>query len=188
MSEERSPLVRTENGYGSTQNGHHSSASGDIDSDIQVDNSSPTESVEPGDPGEPTDSTTTSISGDPMRSTLSLMTKLGFGLGHVYNDLCAGVWFSYTLLFMQNALLVPGAEAGALMMLGQVGDAIATPIVGFLADRYGTKRKWHCVGKFNIYFVLKAISNCFLLPGLLIKLSLPIYYFQEHSWSLQHFQ
>lgn len=185
MSEERSPLVRTENGYGSTQNGHHSSASGDIDSDIQVDNSH-TDSIEPGDLGEPIDSTTTSVSGDPMRSTLSLMTKLGFGLGHVYNDLCAGVWFSYTLLFMQNALLVPGAEAGALMMLGQVGDAIATPIVGFLADRYGTKRKWHCVGKCDS-FVLKAILNCCASSWVVNRTVFHIF-FQEHFWSLQHFQ
>lgn len=57
---------------------------------------------------------------DQMRSTLSFFNKIGYGLGHVYNDLCAGVWFSYTLLFMQGALLMPAAEAGALMMLGQV--------------------------------------------------------------------
>lgn len=82
------------------------------------------------------------------RSTLRIVEKIGFGLGHVYNDLCAGVWFSYTLLFMQGALGMPAAEAGALVMLGQVGDAIATPIVGFLTDKYGTKRQWHIAGMF----------------------------------------
>lgn len=85
---------------------------------------------------------------DQMKSTLSFLQKIGFGLGHVYNDLCAGVWFSYTLLFMQGALKMPGAEAGALVMTGQVGDALATPIVGVLADKYGTKRKWHIAGIF----------------------------------------
>lgn len=82
-----------------------------------------------------------------MRSTLSILNKIGYGLGHVYNDLCAGVWFSYTLLFMQGALLLPAAEAGALMMLGQVGDALATPVVGYLTDRFGTKQKWHVFGR-----------------------------------------
>lgn len=48
---------------------------------------------------------------------------------------------------MQGALLMPGPEAGALMMLGQVGDALATPIVGLLADKFGTKQKWHVFGK-----------------------------------------
>lgn len=83
-----------------------------------------------------------------LRSTLSFIQKIGFGLGHVYNDLCAGVWFSYTLLFMQGALKMASAEAGALVMLGQIGDALATPIVGIMADRFGTKRKWHIAGNF----------------------------------------
>lgn len=84
---------------------------------------------------------------DSSPSTIPLMTKIGFGLGHIYNDLCAGVWFSYTLLFLQGVLQMPGTEAGALMMIGQVGDAIATPIVGRLTDKYGTKQKWHIFGK-----------------------------------------
>lgn len=81
-----------------------------------------------------------------MRS-LNVMEKLGYGLGHIYNDLCAGVWFSYTLLFLQGALRISAKEAGILVMLGQVGDAIATPVIGILADKYGTKRTWHIGGE-----------------------------------------
>lgn len=81
-----------------------------------------------------------------MRS-LNVIEKLGYGLGHIYNDLCAGVWFSYTLLFLQGALRISAKEAGILVMLGQVGDAIATPIIGILADKYGTKRTWHIGGE-----------------------------------------
>lgn len=92
-------------------------------------------------------STTIQSTTDQMLSTLSIGTKIGFGLGHIYNDLCAGIWFSYTLLFMQGALTMPGTEAGGLMMLGQVGDAIATPIFGYLIDKFGTKQKWHILGK-----------------------------------------
>lgn len=139
MSEERSPLVRTDNEYGSIDTGPSISSAPNDTSDIQVDPAATTSDVQ----NSPPANTTTE---DQMRSTLSSATKIGYGLGHVYNDLCAGVWFSYTLLFLQGALLVPSAEAGALMMLGQVGDAIATPFVGFLADRYGTKRKWHAFG------------------------------------------
>lgn len=84
--------------------------------------------------------------GDQMKSSLSFTQKIGFGLGHVYNDLCAGVWFSYTMLFLQGSLQMSGAEAGALVMLGQVGDALATPIVGILTDKYSTKRRWHISG------------------------------------------
>lgn len=84
---------------------------------------------------------------DQMVSTLSLWMKVGYGMGHVYNDLCAGVWFSYLLLFMKGALGMKGAEAGAMMMVGQVGDALATPVVGILIDKYGTKQIWHIFGK-----------------------------------------
>ncbi|XP_055629518.1 major facilitator superfamily domain-containing protein 12-like [Toxorhynchites rutilus septentrionalis] len=93
------------------------------------------------------------------RSTLKIVEKIGFGLGHVYNDLCAGVWFSYTLLFMQGALGMPAPEAGALVMLGQVGDAIATPIVGFLTDRYGTKRQWHMAGTLIVFLTFPMIFS-----------------------------
>lgn len=100
-------------------------------------------------------STATDISTtDQMISTVPLLARIGFGLGHIFNDLCAGVWFSYTLLFMQGALLMPGTVAGALMMLGQVGDALCTPIVGYLIDRFGTKQKWHAIGEFNIFLLL----------------------------------
>uniref|UniRef100_A0A182Q0R5 Major facilitator superfamily (MFS) profile domain-containing protein n=1 Tax=Anopheles farauti TaxID=69004 RepID=A0A182Q0R5_9DIPT len=93
------------------------------------------------------------------RSTLRMCEKIGYGLGHVYNDLCAGIWFSYTLLFMQGALGMPAAEAGAMVMLGQVGDAIATPIVGLLTDRYGTKRQWHIAGTFIVFLTFPMIFS-----------------------------
>lgn len=94
-----------------------------------------------------------------MRSSLSFLQKFGFGLGHVYNDLCAGVWFSYTLLFMQAVLGLPATEAGTLVMLGQVSDAISTPIVGLLADRYGTKRKWHIFGTGLVFVAFPMIFS-----------------------------
>jgi len=80
-----------------------------------------------------------------VESTLSAFAKLGYGLGHVFNDLCATVWFSYTLLFFKDVLQM-STQAGTLMMLGQIGDAVFSAIVGFLMDRYSTKRSWHIVG------------------------------------------
>jgi Na+/melibiose symporter-like transporter len=83
---------------------------------------------------------------DNSRATLKFVEKIGFSLGHVYNDLAAGVWFSYTLLFFQGVLNMSSVMAGCLVMLGQVGDAICTPIVGIITDRFGTKRNWHIFG------------------------------------------
>ncbi|XP_058827277.1 major facilitator superfamily domain-containing protein 12-like [Topomyia yanbarensis] len=114
---------------------------------------------EPTGPGGPGEGSTTVDSQMEKRSTLRIVEKIGFGLGHVYNDLCAGVWFSYTLLFMQGVLGMPAPEAGALVMLGQVGDAVATPIVGFVTDKYGTKRQWHIAGTFIVFLTFPMIFS-----------------------------
>jgi hypothetical protein len=122
--------------YGAVDNSVH------ISGDISTSPPSSASSIEQ------SDSTASSVDVNfQMTSTLNFFEKIGYGLGHVYNDLAAGVWFSYTLLFMQGALSMSATVAGALVMFGQVGDAIATPIVGLLADKYGTKRGWHIAGE-----------------------------------------
>lgn len=83
--------------------------------------------------------------GDESHSTLSIVAKVGYGFGHVFNDLCATVWFSYTLLFLKEVLEMPN-QAGSYMMLGQITDAAFSAIVGNMTDRYSTKRNWHIMG------------------------------------------
>ncbi|CAF4793326.1 unnamed protein product [Pieris macdunnoughi] len=72
--------------------------------------------------------------------------KFLFGLGHVYNDLCAAMWFSYMMLFLQAVMEMQAVFAGTMLLLGQVIDALATPVVGVLADQFNTKKRWHLVG------------------------------------------
>lgn len=97
---------------------------------------------------------------DESRSTLSIFAKVGYGFGHFANDLFATVWFSYTLLFLKDVLLMPN-EAGYYMMLGQIADAFFTAIVGYLTDHYSTKRNWHIIGtvivclSFPVLFILR---------------------------------
>ncbi|XP_049876892.1 major facilitator superfamily domain-containing protein 12-like isoform X2 [Pectinophora gossypiella] len=80
------------------------------------------------------------------RKCCQLNQNVLFGFGHVYNDLCAAMWFSYMMLFLQAVLEMKAAVAGSMLLLGQVVDALATPIVGILADRYSTKKCWHLTG------------------------------------------
>lgn len=47
-------------------------------------------------------------------------TLLGYSLGHFYNDLCASMWFTYLMLFMEKVLRMNSAHAGFLMLVGQV--------------------------------------------------------------------
>ncbi|KAF5274912.1 hypothetical protein FQR65_LT16840 [Abscondita terminalis] len=74
------------------------------------------------------------------------MQKLSFGLGHVYNDLCAAVWFSYTLFYLHIVLQLESATAGTLIMLGQVVDAILHHFVGWALTATGSLKTWHVVG------------------------------------------
>lgn len=54
------------------------------------------------------------------------------------------------------------------MMLGQVGDAIFTPIVGWMTDKYATKRFWHMLGTVIVFFTFPVIFSicpfCDILP------------------------
>jgi len=37
-----------------------------------------------------------------MEVGLSMRQKLSYGVGHVLNDLCASMWFSYLLVFLHE--------------------------------------------------------------------------------------
>ncbi|KAH0625873.1 hypothetical protein JD844_034228 [Phrynosoma platyrhinos] len=85
---------------------------------------------------------------------LPLWGRLSFAVGHLGNDLCASLWFTYLLLFLHSALGFSAGHAGLLLLAGQGADGIATPLVGYEADRagagccggYGPRKAWHLAG------------------------------------------
>jgi len=102
---------------------------------------------------------------------IATSTKIAYALGHIFNDLAAAMWFSYTLIYLQRVAFLEPIVAGALLLLGmckscaddailvmllinvqtifiqgQIIDAIMTPIFGFLIDHYCNKKIWHIVG------------------------------------------
>lgn len=80
--------------------------------------------------------------------------KLAFGIGHVLNDICASIWFTYLLVFFHLILGFDATVAGVILLIGQVADALATPFVGFHCDKsddfwlckYGRRKTWHLIG------------------------------------------
>ena len=42
------------------------------------------------------------IAEDPPPKKLPFRQVLGYGLGHVFNDICASLWFTYLLIFLQK--------------------------------------------------------------------------------------
>lgn len=93
--------------------------------------------------------------------------KFAYSVGHVLNDLCASMWFSYLLVFYHRIVNFSNASAGYLLLIGQVADALATTFVGFESDRtrtglfrYGRRKTWHLTG---VICVLGSFPFCFNL-------------------------
>jgi hypothetical protein len=50
---------------------------------------------------------------------LSLPLKAAYALGHVFNDITAAMWFSYTLLFLQMVIGMTPELSGAMLLIGE---------------------------------------------------------------------
>lgn len=50
---------------------------------------------------------------------IEMSTKLAYALGHIFNDLAAAMWFSYTLIYLQRVASLESIIAGALLLLGK---------------------------------------------------------------------
>lgn len=87
-------------------------------------------------------------------SRLPFRLHLAYGVGHVLNDVCASMWFTYLLVFFHLVLEFSNWETGLMLLIGQVADAMATPFVGYHSDqsdnfwfcRYGRRKMWHLLG------------------------------------------
>ena len=104
---------------------------------------------------------------------LSVWGKLAYGVGHVFNDMCASMWFTYLVLFYHKVVLLDNLYAGMLILIGQVADAAATPIIGFLCDmthvRYGRRKLWHLIGTImvavSLFFIWHTCLPCQILSS-----------------------
>ena len=101
---------------------------------------------------------------------LGFRTKACYGVGHVLNDLCSSMWFTYLLVYLHQVAKFSNIKAGALLLVGQLADGICTPLVGIESDntgnfKYGRRKVWHAVGvacvAFTFPFIFNlCISNC----------------------------
>jgi len=71
---------------------------------------------------------------------LSRFTTACYSVGHFMNDATASCWFSYLLLYLQQARGLNGLESGIVLFSGQLFDALATPLVGIASDKSGGLR------------------------------------------------
>ena len=94
--------------------------------------------------------------------------KWSYGVGHVLNDLVASCWFSYLLVFLRTVLLFPSTQSGLLLLIGQISDGAATPVVGLLSDRtqsaFGKRRLWILLGSVMVLLTFPPIFHSPLVP------------------------
>lgn len=84
------------------------------------------------------------------------MQKLAYGVGHVFNDLCGAMWFTYLLIFFTKVIQFSNSLAGTVLLVGQIADALATPFIGYISDRgdnmwlcrFGKRKTWYLLGEF----------------------------------------
>ncbi|CAF0726680.1 unnamed protein product [Didymodactylos carnosus] len=50
--------------------------------------------------------------------------KFAYSVGHVLNDLCASIWFSYLLVFYHRVVQFSNSSAGYLLLIGQVAGKL----------------------------------------------------------------
>lgn len=105
---------------------------------------------------------------------LPLKLRLAYGIGHVLNDICASMWFTYLLVFFHLVLKFDNSLSGLILLVGQVADALATPFIGIQSDRddgfwlckYGRRKTWHLIGTCdchgNIFDVLLFKLSCLM--------------------------
>ena len=92
---------------------------------------------------------------------MKLSEKIGYGFGDMSSSM---FWklFSYFLpFFYSNVFGLSLADAGMLMLITRLWDAVSDPMMGILADR--TKTRW---GKYRPYLLFFALP--FAVCGVLL--------------------
>lgn len=112
---------------------------------------------------------------------LPILQKIAYGVGHIFNDLCANCWFSYLLIFMTKVMSLSNAHAGLVLLIGQVADGIFTPFIGYGCDKtnfkyYGKRKLWHIIGTICVLLSFPFIFNKCLTCESGSSTSLVLYY------------
>ena len=89
-----------------------------------------------------------------MKKRTPLKQRLSYSVGHIFNDLCSAVWFTYFIVYFNRVVGLSTTNTGLLFLIAQGSDALLTPFMGLGCDRvvfkvfarYGKRKIWHLFG------------------------------------------
>ena len=103
------------------------------------------------------------------------MERLSCAVGNVFNDLLRQLLLSFEIIFFMKVVELSAAEAGLIILVGQITDAFSSPITGYLGDRVnvpflskkiGGRKSWHLLATVFMAIGLSLLFNrCFLCDG-----------------------
>ena len=89
------------------------------------------------------------------KGTLSLGTKMGFGVADLGGNLFFTAMGFWTLNYLTDTVALPAAAAGIAVMIGKIWDAVTDPTMGFISDRthtrWGRRRPYIFWGSFPLF-------------------------------------
>lgn len=101
--------------------------------------------------------------------------RLSCGVGNVFNDLYRQLLFSFEILFYMKVVQVSASQTGLIILIGQIADALISPLTGYLGDRVnipllsrkiGRRKSWHLVATVLMAIGFPLLFNeCFLCDG-----------------------
>lgn len=117
---------------------------------------------------------------------MQVKKRLSCAVGNVFNDLYRQLLHSFELLFFMKVVELSASEAGLMLLIGQIADAVFSPITGYLGDhvnipflskRIGRRKSWHFLATVLMAVALPLLFNqCFLCNGS-YQSWLPLVYF-----------
>ncbi len=116
-------------------------------------------------PGNPngTPSNVTKLSQVDLGPHLSLVEKVGYGLGDTASNILYQAWSFFLMIFYTDVFGIDAKVASFMFLITRVWDMVNDPIMGMIADR--TNTRW---GKFRPYLLWMAVPYGILACAMFI--------------------
>lgn len=107
---------------------------------------------------------------------LSFFTKLGYGIGTAGDTIPYGLFFTYFIFYLTDVAGVPAGQAGTIMFLATIWQAVTGPLVGYFSDNSKNPKGRRRPLIFKVLFPYSAILVLMFAPVNLDGVTQFIYY------------